>query len=190
MLLLLFLLSLVGIGIILAHYNNKPIEYPVFEITDDRFDALGNPISWAQNEHINVFDNPDYDGPKLLTPGLKGYYSFFLSNNDDLPIRYNIKFSHTNVDGIPMRYKLKMNNVYVKGTDAEGAIDSGYVKLEDLSLDGIVIEANSKIQFKVEWTWYEYDDAQDTEIGRNGVNGYSMSITITAAQEIKSNEKD
>ena len=83
-----------------------------------------------------------------------------------------------------------MNNVYVKGTDAEGAIDSGYVKLEDLSLDGIVIEANSKIQFKVEWTWYEYDDAQDTEIGRNGVNGYSMSITITAAQEIESNEKD
>lgn len=188
--LFLFLLSLCGIGIILDQYNKRPIEYPVFEVTDARFDELGNPISWSQNENIDVFGNPDYDGSTLLKPGLKGAYTFFLSNNDDLPIRYDIKFSHTNVDGIPMRYKLRMNNVYVKGTDSEGAVDSGYVKLEDLSLQGIIIEANSKVQFMVEWTWYEYDDAQDTEIGRTGVNGYSMSITITAAQEITPNEKD
>lgn len=186
----LFLLSLTGIGIILNHYNNKPIEYPIFEVTDDRYDEQGNPIPWSQNEQINVFSNPDYDGPELLYPGLKGSYTFFLSNNDDTPISYNIKFDHTNVDGIPMRYKLKMNNVYVKGTDASGAVDSGYVKLEDLCLENIIIESNSKVQFSVEWTWYEYDDKVDTEIGRNGVNGYSMSITITAAQIVEPNEKD
>ena len=85
-------------------YN--PFETQIVDVTSEG-------ESWYKNIDINIFENINENGEKILWPGQSGEYEFVLKNEGTQPTFCKLYIKDKNKDNINIQYRLKMNNVYV-----------------------------------------------------------------------------
>ncbi len=127
-----------------------------------------------KDTELNIFENQDFNGQKIIAPGSKGTYNFSVQNVSNNLLEYNIYFTEISENDVNMKYRLKMDNIYVKGNNEE------YIDIENLNLDNIILSENSITLFTLEWYW-EDNDLQDTYIGSlNEKQYYGINLEIKA----------
>lgn len=169
--LVLFLVLVTLLTIILSAYfltRSENSDYaPVI------FIASEDGTSWEDAEDLPIFFNETF-GDTKVAPGMKGTYRFTFENRNKNTLDYSITFSEENEYGIAILYRLKRDGAYISGTE-------GYVTPEQLSMEGLTIEARSSSVFELEWTWKD-NDAADTQAGENEAV-YTLSISFSAQVE-------
>ena len=169
LLLLLLLLTVVSVALsayFLTRSDNTDYAPVIFVATDDG-------TSWEDTENLPVFFSEEFGDAKAM-PGMSGSYRFVFENRNDDAVGYSLGFSETNEYGISILYRLKRDGAYISGTE-------GYVTPEQLSMEGLTIEARSSSVFELEWTWKD-NDAADTQAGENEAV-YTLSISFSAQVE-------
>ena len=169
LLLLLLLLAVVSVALsayFLTRSDNTDYAPVIFVATDDG-------TSWEDTENLPVFFSEEFGDAKAM-PGMSGSYRFVFENRNDDAVGYSLGFSETNEYGISILYRLKRDGAYISGTE-------GYVTPEQLSMEGLTIEARSSSVFELEWTWKD-NDAADTQAGENEAV-YTLSISFSAQVE-------
>lgn len=131
-------------------------------------DAEGT--AWEDMESLPVFMNERF-GDTIIAPGMVGSYTFAFENRNENSLSFSLAFSEENEYGIELLYRLKRDGAYISGTE--------YVAAEQLSIDGMTIEALSTSVFEIEWYWQD-NDPVDTEAGENGAT-YTLHISYSAA---------
>ena len=131
-------------------------------------DAEGT--AWEDMESLPVFMNERF-GDTIIAPGMEGSYIFAFENRNENSLSFSLAFSEENEYGIELLYRLKRDGAYISGTE--------YVAAEQLSIDGMTIEALSTSVFEIEWYWQD-NDAADTAAGENGAT-YTLHISYTAS---------
>ena len=121
-------------------------------------------------------------GPEIWTvkpdkaPHSKGTYQFYIQNNTNNDVIYNIKFSDEMQNFVNMKYKLKIDNIYVKGSSED------YITLDKMNLNDIVVLKNSTNIYTLEWYWDDYDQL-DTYVGSQiEDNYYQINLDIEATE--------
>jgi hypothetical protein len=115
-------------------------------------------LELGKNVELNIFNNSKFNGEKIIAPHSMGIYQFYVKNEMDNNITYNIRILDGMSNFVNMKYKLKLNNVYICGTKDK------YVSIEELNLDDIILTNNSTSLYTLEWYW-EDDDQKDTYVG-------------------------
>lgn len=126
---------------------------------------------WEQDKDIGVFYNQKF-GDRIIEPGQKGAYRFYLENRSRDAVSYDLTFTCENEYGIHLKYRLLRDGAYLSGSEG------GYLFAEELVFDELTIEANSSSLFVLEWYW-EDDDEVDTIAGENGAV-YTLHIEFNA----------
>ncbi len=114
-------------------------------------------VTWKNNE-LQVFKNVNYNGEKIIAPHSSGIYKFYVKNETENNIAYNIRLVDEMSHFVNMKYKLKIDNVYICGNT------SNYVKIDKMNIENIVLMKNSTTLYSLEWCW-EDNDKLDTYIG-------------------------
>lgn len=150
----------------MAIYN--PYETKVIDIsTKDK--------SWYKNENINLFQNLNVAGEKIIWPGQSGTYNFIISNNSSQDIYYKFSMQDKNDKNINIKYKLKMNNTYIIGDE------NNWASIDKMKLDNIYELKDSKTIYELEWKWEDSDN--DTQIAKEGLATYTVYIDIYSKLE-------
>lgn len=136
-------------------------------------DVSQNDIGWDMLEELDIFKNKKYDNNNIIAPKSVGSYSFFVNNVTDQNLIYDLQLREINNYNINMKYKLKLENVYVAGSKEK------WVDIEDINLENIILTANSRNLYTLEWCWAN-DDIQDTQIGSLNYADYTLRIKIGA----------
>lgn len=147
--------------------NEPKVEFDVVEI-------LEGDVTEIKDSQLNIFNNKDFDGEKIIAPGSNGSYRFCVENLVDRNIKYDIKFTDEMTNPINMKYRLKIDNVYIKGSKDK------YVDIEDLSVEDIIVLDDSNNIYTLEWKW-EHSDKADTYVGsQEEVQTYTLNLEIKA----------
>ena len=125
---------------------------------------------WNLNENINLFQQSNKNGEKLIYPGESGKYEFIIENSNSTQMYYNIRLSEENKDKINIKYKLKMNNIYIVGDE------NTYETIDKFNLEKVNIMGNTKILYTLEWKWQESDN--DLQLIKDGLATYRIYIDI------------
>ena len=136
-------------------------------------DVSQNDIGWDMLEELDIFKNKKYDNNNIIAPKRVGSYSFFVNNVTDQNLIYDLQLREINNYNINMKYKLKLENVYVAGSKEK------WVDIEDINLENIILTANSRNLYTLEWCWAN-DDIQDTQIGSLNYADYTLRIKTGA----------
>lgn len=136
-------------------------------------DVTQKDIGWDMLEELDIFKNRKYDNNNIIAPQSLGSYSFFVNNVTDQNLIYDLQLREINKYNINMKYKLKLENVYVAGSKEQ------WLDIEDVNLENIILTANSKNFYTLEWCWAN-DDIQDTKIGSLNYADYTLRIKIGA----------
>ena len=139
----------------------------------DLIQVTQDDIGWNLLEELNIFKNKKYDNQNIIAPRSVGTYSFLVSNVTDKNLIYDVQLREVNNYNINMKYKLKLENVYVAGSKEK------WVDIEDINLENIILTANSRNLYTLEWCWAN-DDIQDTQIGSLNYADYTLRIKIGA----------
>lgn len=131
--------------------------------------------SWYKNENINLFQNLNKNGEKIIWPGESGTYSFIISNNSSQDIHYKFSMQDKNDKNINIKYRLKMNNTYIIGDE------NNWVSIDKMKLDNIHELKDSKTIYALEWKWEDSDN--DTQIAKEGLATYTVYIDIYSKLE-------
>lgn len=150
----------------MAIYN--PYETKVIDISS-------KDKSWYKNENINLFQNLNKNGEKIIWPGKSGTYSFIISNDSSQDIHYKISMQDKNDKNINIKYRLKMNNTYIIGDE------NNWVSIDKMKLDNIYGLKDSKTIYALEWKWEDSDN--DTQIAKEGLATYTVYIDIYSKLE-------
>lgn len=134
------------------------------------FVADADGTAWEDTENLPVFMNERF-GDTVIAPGMEGSYTFAFENRNENALVFSLTFSEDNEYGIGLMYRLKRDGVYISGTE--------YVAAEEISTEGMTIEASSSSVFQIEWFWQD-NDPVDTEAGENGAT-YTLHISFAAA---------
>ena len=134
-----------------------------------------NDIEIGKNTKLNIFNNPKFNGKKIIAPHSKGTYKFYVKNKSNNDISYNIKFTDEMKKFVNMKYKLKIDNIYIRGNEEE------YTTIDKLKLDNVTVPKDSVNIFTLEWYW-EDDDELDTEVGISEDKYYTINLKIEASQ--------
>ena len=77
--------------------------------------------AFGQTTSLDIFNDPDLGGQKLVHPFSEGSYTFAVYNNSDSdPLPYTIAITETNPHDIPLVFSLQKNDVYVYGNAGVG----------------------------------------------------------------------
>jgi len=142
-------------------YN--PYEVKIIKVKSEEQD-------WLLNDNINLFQQGDNNGEKIIYPGESGKYQFIIENTNSTPVFYNIRLSEDNKDKINIKYKLKQNNVYIIGDE------NTYETIDKIKLDRINIMEKTKCLYTIEWKWEENDN--DGKLMKEGLATYRIYIDI------------
>lgn len=178
---ILILIILLLLIICLLGYKIGRIGYSTVEtsneIEDEKLDIItitDENTKWDKNAHLNIFNNAKFNGEKIIAPHSMGMYKFYVKNEVDSDITYNIRILDEMSNFVNMKYKLKLNNVYIFGDK------DTYVTLDKLNLDDIVLMKDSTTLYTLEWYW-EDDDEKDTYIGSlDSDEYYYLNLNILA----------
>ena len=141
--------------------------YPVFDLLQQQ-----NNLSWSETEQLNILESSF--GSRLLFPGARGSFGFYIDNPNTESLRYAVEFSDINEEAIPMRYRLKKDNVYLAGNENE------WLTIGEIDTNKIYIPIYSRSLFFLEWKWVTESDEADTAIGFRATATYNIEITVTA----------
>lgn len=131
--------------------------------------------NWYKNENINLFQNINKNGEKIIWPGASGSYSFIINNKSSQDIYYKFNMQDKNEDNINIKYRLKMNNTYILGDETT------WLSIENMNIDNIYELKDSKTIYTLEWKW-EYSN-NDTQIAKEGLATYTVYIDIYSKLE-------
>lgn len=139
------------------------------------FQESSNNISQSVKEefstlnNLEIFKNDEYFNEKLLYPGEKGNYKFYIENYTLKNIGYKLTFSLENDKNANIMYKLKRNGQYVVGKENE------YANYTQLTQIGLKLKAKTGDMYTLEWKWVEAsNDNQTTNPVTRGK--YKLSI--------------
>lgn len=148
------------------------------EDNNDDFDVEnGDGISWSSSEELDIFANPMYEMEEKIAPESTNIYQFVVRNNTKYNVDYSINFIEDNEMNINMKYRLMKNDEsYVVGDK------DTWVTYEELDLEEVSLKTKKSDTYYLEWKWFESEN--DTEVGAAGDVDYSLSINISAEQEV------
>lgn len=150
----------------MAIYN--PYETKVIDISS-------KDKNWYKNENINLFQNLNKNGEKIIWPGKSGEYSFIIANNSSQDVCYKFNMQDKNDKNINIKYRLKMNNMYIVGDE------ENWASIDKMKLDNIYGLKDSKTIYTLEWKWEDSDN--DTQIAKEGLATYTVYIDIYSKLE-------
>ena len=110
--------------------NEPKVEFDVVEIIE-------GDVTEIKDSQLNIFNNKDFDGEKIIAPGSNGSYRFCVENLVDRNIKYDIKFTDEMTNPVNMKYRLKLDNVYVVGTEEK------WEDIQNLNLNNVIVTKNS-----------------------------------------------
>ena len=163
--LLVAVFTLISCGVCLAVLTHSSSPYaPVL------FVASEDGVYWQDSEQLPVFAN-DLFGDSRIAPGMSGTYRFTFENRNADALQYTLAFSEENLHEIGLVYRLRRDGAYIAGRDS-------YVGAEQLSVEGLTIEARSSTVFELEWYWAD-NDPVDTQAGEDGAV-YTLNLGLEA----------
>ena len=140
----------------------------------DVIEILDGDVKKIKDTQLNIFNNKDFNGEKIIAPRSSGEYRFCVENLVKGDLTYSIEFLDEMTNPINMKYRLKIDNIYIRGNQKE------YVDIEELKVDDIVVLENSNNIYTLEWKW-EDDDKADTFVGsRKETQSYTLKLKINA----------
>lgn len=145
-------------------------------ISTDGIIVSENDVEIGKNTRLNIFNNQKFNGEKIIAPHSKGSYKFYIKNNSNDNIVYNIKFSDYMKKFVNMKYKLKMDNIYIRGNE------DNYVTIDGLDVNNVNVVKDSVNIFTLEWYW-EDRDKLDTEVGISDEEYYTINLAIDATKD-------
>ena len=109
------------------------------------------------------------DARKIKMPAMMRLLTY-ITNRQEAMVYINRKLDVTEL----VKYvdKLKKNGSYL--------VDH-YVSYNELNIDNLLLNSNSKDTYLLEWKWVSSDN--DTEIGFDITSNYKLSITVGAIYE-------
>lgn len=134
-----------------------------------------NDIEIGKDAELNIFNNVQFNGEKIIAPRSTGTYKFYIRNKSNNDMKYNIKFSDEMKKFVNMKYKLKIDNIYIRGSEEK------YISLDELDVNNVTVPKDSVNIFTLEWYW-EDDDELDTEVGSSDDRYYTINLKIEASQ--------
>ena len=135
-------------------------------------------MTWENNE-LQVFKNANYNGEKIIAPHSSGIYNFYVKNETEDNITYNIRLVDEMSHFVNMKYKLKIDNVYICGNA------SNYVEIEKMNIDDIVLMKNSTTLYSLEWFWEDNDESDTYVGGLKSDEYYTLRFNIQATKYYK-----
>ena len=134
-------------------------------------------VEYVVTKNKDIFENKYFDNKKIA-PGVSGTYEFDVINNRKSKVKYKINTSNTNNSNINLQYRLKRDNEYVIGNE------STWVKINNLSLNDVLLNSKSTHSYILEWKWPYEDgiDNIDTQIGKDGNSKYELNISVYAEE--------
>jgi hypothetical protein len=171
LILLLFLLSLVIAFKVIPLSLVTPAIMEVYKQAGDKI--LG------QESEVGIFDNPRFGGRNLIAPYSEGVYDFSVYNNSPsglLP--YSLILASANPDNVPIVISLQKNGKYIYG----GAGVANMLPLDDLLLLNYLLKGKAADLYTLRWVWQTESDPIDTEIGNDGTQLYTLTITATGTK--------
>ncbi len=126
---------------------------------------------WKQNTELKIFNVP------TIAPGDSGIYDFFINNNTNGNVMYNIVFNEENLYNVNMLYKLKRNGKYIAGSSTE------WISYSNLNIGEKVLNSKNNDYYTIEWKWVDSDN--DTAVGRTPGATYRLNVAIKAAETDK-----
>lgn len=166
------LIVLTGITTCFIYKANLKDKHPVFDVLDDEGNVFLD--SWTFNEEVDIFNDPNLGGKKIIYPGRTSTFYFYVANTNDYPFKCNLSFSDLNEENINMRYRLRIANASFE--------NAPWQEISEINVNGLRVEAGSKVLCALDWTWLESD--KDTEIGEKGSASYSLSIHFSDFEKI------
>ena len=128
-----------------------------------------------KDSKLNIFQNTKFNGEKIIAPRSNGTYKFYIRNESNNVMKYNIKFSDEMKKFVNMKYKLKIDNIYIRGSE------ENYISIDKLDVNEIIVPKDSVNIFTLEWYW-EDDNELDTEVGISDDRYYTINLKIEASQ--------
>lgn len=133
-----------------------------------------NGVSWTQMDFLNIFNNPAYNGEKIVVPGQAGQYTFTVENHTAYILDYDVAVSEINRWELPMVCRLRSEKGYTGGEE--------WVSPEMLTVRAGQLPAGGKETYTLEWQWLSVSDEQDTLLGAGEDVQYTIRLDITAEQ--------
>lgn len=144
---------------------------PAFE--EEKATIYDKDGDYANLTKLNIFTNPAYEFRSIIAPTSSNVYQFVVRNNNDFNIKYNITMVEDNKYDINMLYRLKLAGRYIKGNDID------WVDYDSLQLEDLLLAANSKDVYQLEWKWFESEN--DTNVGKIA-GDYSLKISFDGVE--------
>lgn len=136
---------------------------------------------YHNSNKLNIFSNPYYEFKNIIAPTSTNVYEFVVKNVNDFNITYSLKITEDNQYNINIKYRMKMNHKYVSGNE------DTWVTYEDLQQQNLLLAANSKDLYELEWKWFESEN--DTYIGSIDAD-YVLKISFDGEQIEEVNEEN
>lgn len=134
--------------------------------------------AFGQSTSLDIFNNEDLGGQKIIHPFTRGTYTFAVYNNAAsglLP--YTLLIESVNSDNVPMVYSLQKNGVYVLG----GSTDAEMLPISTYQLSQELLSGNRTDLYTLDWRWDTDTDPTDTTFGLRAGAGddsyYTLKIT-------------
>lgn len=156
---------------------------------DNRLDVTEKDgISWNQLEKLNIFNNPKYEGEKIIVPGSQGSYYFTLLNKSESVLDCLLTFAETNDYGVVMKYRLRTEQSYIFGDE------NNWITADGLADVKAVINVNNQQKYILDWIWVFEDatqetDRHDTSLGNTAYAEnvpYILEMNVMAEQDTDS----
>ena len=125
--------------------------------------------NWNQSNKLNIFGNEDFENQKVIAPGSKGTYNFYVENNKEEKITYTLEFNESYDYFVNMKYKLKMENQYVVGSEND------WVSIQNMNSLTFETPEKTTNAFLLEWYWEDHE--KDTIAGINAGN-YTLELVF------------
>lgn len=163
-LLIVLLLSFAAVASVIPKTLAAQVTMDVYQQKGKK--AFGNKTS------LDIFNDPKFNGQKLIAPYTAGSYTFAVFNNSaSQPLPYSIALEGQNQDNIPLVFSLQKNGAYIYGGKNDMLPLSQY-KLKDAELKGRKTDL-----YTLKWKWKTTNDRMDTQLGNRENLKYSLLLT-------------
>ena len=118
----------------------------------------------------------DDKGNRIIWPGYKDEFVFYVQNDGEVGLNYQISFAEDNKDKIPLRFKLLADDQYLLGSESEWVDSANYAG------PNILIMPGETVEYKIVWEWEdkntEESNKYDTQLGVEGLAEYIVHSTV------------
>ena len=129
---------------------------------------------------LDIFNNPRFDGQKMIAPFSEGSYEFAVYNDaSGVSLPYALEIKSENPDNIPIAISLEKNGEYIFG----GADISDMQYLTALNLSETFLGGKMTDLYTLRWKWITKNDETDTVLGKDGTQLYTLIITANGTIE-------